>query len=69
MAQGPPGLEIDDGEVCVIALRHPTLSGDAEHPLHAVARQVHQPLEGQPPVGHMVQHHREQGLHAGHAGG
>ena len=69
MGDGAPGLEVDDGQVGVIALGQPALVGQAEQAVRAMAGQVDQPLQGQPTLGDMGQHDRKQRLHARHPRG
>ena len=47
-------LQVDDGEIGVIALRDPALAGDAEDALRPGAGQVDEALQAQPAGGHMV---------------
>src|SRR5262249_21818986 len=46
-------LEIDQHQIGVIAHRDPALAGDVVDTLRSGARQIHDPLQGQPPRGHM----------------
>src|SRR4029078_4374683 len=62
-------FQIDDGEIGVIAYRDAALAGDAEDALRPGAGQIDEAGKAEPPFVDMVQHHRNQGLHARHAGG
>ena len=60
-------LEIDDGEVGVVAHGDAPLAGDAEDALRACAGQIDETGEREAPGIDMVEHHRDERLHARHA--
>ena len=70
VADGAPGLQVDDGQVGVVAHGQPALVGQAEDALRRRGWSGRRSAPGvSRPVGHVGQHHRHQGLHARHARG
>src|SRR5690349_14001772 len=69
IGDGPAALQIDDGEVGVIALGDAALAGEPENAAGPMTRQVDEALERQAALVHMVEHDRHQGLDSGHARG
>ena len=61
-------LQVDDGEVGVVAGGDAALGGHAEQALRAGTGQVDEALQRQPPGIDVVEHDRHQGLDAGHPG-
>src|SRR5215510_7328279 len=60
-------LEIDDGEVGVVADGDASLAGDAKDTLRACAGHIDETGERQAAGIDMVEHYRNERLHAGHA--
>ncbi|KAG5727818.1 hypothetical protein E4T56_gene17504, partial [Termitomyces sp. T112] len=69
LGDGELTFQVHHGKVGVIAHRDTPLGLQAEDALHARAGHVDQAIEGHPPVQHMVEHQRQQRLHARHAAG
>ena len=57
-------LEIDEGEIAIIAGGDAALGSDAEDARRARAQQVDHPFDGQPPLRGVIEHQREDGLHS-----
>ena len=63
------GLEIDDGEIGVVAHGDAAFAGDAEDALRTGAGQIDEAGEAQATCIDVVEHHRHERLHARHARG
>ena len=63
------GLEVDDGQIGVIAESDASLAGDAENTLRAGAGQIDEAGKAEASRIDVVEHHRHERLHARHAGG
>src|SRR4051794_1588982 len=69
IADGLAALEVDDREVAIVAGGDPTLARDAEKPLRPGTGEVDEALEGEASGVDVVEHERNERLHAGHARG
>jgi|GEM_PF-27836 len=61
-------VQINDREIGVIANSNAPLAGDAKEPRRARARHINEMQKREPPLVHMIEHDRHEGLDAGHAG-
>src|SRR5271163_4208454 len=61
-------LHLDNCEIGVIAGRDPPLARYPKKPRGPRARHVNEAHEAKAPLVHMIEHDRDKGLHAGHAG-
>ena len=62
-------LQVDDGEIGVVAGGDAALARHAEDTLRTMAGEVHEALDGKTPRVDVIEHHGNQRLHAGHARG